>query len=117
MIIIMRRPQLAPNADLELWAIPESGDAPVSMGVLSEDQETVLNLGAREITLMPKTGALAISLEPEGGSPTGSPTRAGHVSGSTGHPVALNIFNSPVVYERTGWLKVGSSGSIAWLGR
>jgi anti-sigma-K factor RskA len=73
-IMMMQKPQPARRRDLELWAIPKAGGAPVSIGLLSEDQETLIELDAREIRMMPKTGVLAISREPEGGSPTGSPT-------------------------------------------
>lgn len=74
MIIMVHRPQVARDSDLELWAIPEAGGAPVSMGVLSKDRKALMALDARRLRMMPKTGVLAISREPKGGSPTGGPT-------------------------------------------
>ena len=56
----------------ELWMLPD-GTAPVSMGVL--DGANVVTIDARKL-IGPngETTALAISLEPRGGSPTGAPT-------------------------------------------
>jgi anti-sigma-K factor RskA len=73
-ILKMQDPKLEPDQDLELWAIPEAGGAPISMGVLSEKQEILMELDERYMRLIPRTGLLAISREPKGGSPTGSPT-------------------------------------------
>ncbi|GIX24771.1 MULTISPECIES: anti-sigma factor [Caldimonas] len=54
---------------LELWAVPGQG-APRSLGVIRADRPTRLQ---RRLEL-PGTAALAVSLEPPGGSPTGAPT-------------------------------------------
>ena len=54
---------------LELWAIPPAG-APRSLGVISATGATVVQ---REGGLK-GANALAVSLEPPGGSPTGAPT-------------------------------------------
>jgi len=54
---------------LELWAVPPSG-APRSLGLISPQADTrVLKQG-----VLKNTAALAVSLEPPGGSPTGAPT-------------------------------------------
>lgn len=74
MTMMLQKPDIPPDRDLELWAIPEAGGAPISIGLLSEDQETLMELDEQEISMLPKTGQLAISREPKGGSPTGSPT-------------------------------------------
>jgi anti-sigma-K factor RskA len=62
----------ASGRDLEIWLIAGE-DVPVSLGVLPEDARAVLpvpdSLRARFAG-----SALAISDEPEGGSPTGAPT-------------------------------------------
>ena len=57
----------------ELWALPEGG-APVSLGVLPHtgDHHRVLNAAQRAALASSKQ--LAVSLEAEGGSPTGAPT-------------------------------------------
>jgi anti-sigma-K factor RskA len=56
---------------LELWAVPADGP-PRSLGLISEKDASVVH---RE-RLLKGTVALAVSLEPPGGSPTGSPTGA-----------------------------------------
>lgn len=63
--------QVAMQADraLELWALPPSG-APRSLGLIAADAPTVLRRGR----LTEGASALAVSLEPAGGSPTGAPT-------------------------------------------
>ncbi|MEE9661152.1 anti-sigma factor [Enterobacter cloacae complex sp. CARB60] len=66
---------LRPNAvaaqnSLQLWLIP-AGKAPISLGLLQSDIPT--HVALRNNTLTPDA-MIAISLEPEGGSPTGQPT-------------------------------------------
>lgn len=55
---------------LELWAVPGQG-APRSLGLISAQQPATTLLRAH---LLRDTAAFAVSLEPVGGSPTGSPT-------------------------------------------
>ena len=59
---------------LELWSVPPQGN-PRSLGLISADGVTVLK-GERLPTTLLKggTAALAVSIEPPGGSPTGTPT-------------------------------------------
>lgn len=66
---------LRPNAvaaqnSLQLWLIP-AGEAPISLGLLHNAVPTSVVL--KHETLTPDA-IIAISLEPEGGSPTGQPT-------------------------------------------
>lgn len=61
----------APGHSHELWLLPEGG-APVSLGVMpSESTAAMPAISGLEVG-----SALAISVEPEGGSPTGQPTGA-----------------------------------------
>ncbi len=46
------------------------------MGLLSGTQKTMIDLDQQEMRLIAKAGALAISREPKGSSPTGGPTGA-----------------------------------------
>jgi len=57
---------------LELWLIADEA-APVSLGLLSDDPVTVVNV-AEDLQGALAGGVLAISDEPPGGSPTGAPT-------------------------------------------
>jgi anti-sigma-K factor RskA len=68
-IAAIRAQPLAPDRAFELWTI--AGGPPRSLGLLrpAAGQGLVLPAGA-----LPRDGALAISLEPAGGSPTGAPT-------------------------------------------
>jgi anti-sigma-K factor RskA len=65
---------LPPGKSHELWALPEGGGAPVSLGLLPHtgDHHRVLNAAQRAALATSKQ--IAVSLEPEGGSPTGAPT-------------------------------------------
>jgi len=59
----------------ELWVIPVGGGAPVSLGLLPHvgDHHRVLTAAQHAALVGAKT--LAVSLEPAGGSPNGSPTQ------------------------------------------
>jgi len=54
---------------LELWAVPKGG-APRSLGLISASGTTIVTKGK----VLEGAEALAVSLEPPGGSPTGAPT-------------------------------------------
>ena len=65
---------VAPDRVLELWAVPATG-APRSLGLVSASSATVLARERLPATLLQGgTAALAVSVEPPGGSPTGAPT-------------------------------------------
>jgi len=57
----------------QLWLIP-AGGAPISVGVFAPDTTAVLPLSAQLLARVGPTAALAVSVEPPGGSPTGQPT-------------------------------------------
>jgi anti-sigma-K factor RskA len=66
------------DASLELWALPK-GAKPKSLGLISDDarpgaNRVVLRLAAVADKTLSDVPQLAVSLEPRGGSPTGSPT-------------------------------------------
>jgi anti-sigma-K factor RskA len=65
---------LPPGKAHELWALPEGGSAPVSLGLMPHtgDHHRVLNASQR--AALGNSRQIAVSLEPAGGSPTGSPT-------------------------------------------
>ena len=58
--------------DYELWFVAADGRAPVSLGLLPQNGE--LNLVKSELFGRVELAALAVSLEPMGGSPNGVPT-------------------------------------------
>ncbi|WP_085637249.1 MULTISPECIES: anti-sigma factor domain-containing protein [unclassified Pseudomonas] len=61
------------NRSLEMWVIPSDGK-PVSLGVVPPGGDGEIKLGSAQKALIGESITLAISLEPEGGSPTGRPT-------------------------------------------
>lgn len=62
-----------PGRSLELWAIPADGK-PISLGVIPPGGSGKVELSDAQKVLIGKPIALAVSLEPKGGSPTGKPT-------------------------------------------
>lgn len=62
-----------PDRSLELWAIRPDGK-PVSLGVLPAGGKGRVSLSEEQQALLDTPIALAVSLEPQGGSPTGQPT-------------------------------------------
>ena len=58
---------------LELWAIPVEGK-PVSLGLIPADGDGRIALSQSQRQLIRVPVVLAVSLEPQGGSPTGQPT-------------------------------------------
>ena len=62
-----------PEKSLELWALPKDG-APKSLGLIATGEKGMLKLTAAADQSLGAIPALAVSLEPRGGSPTGAPT-------------------------------------------
>ena len=62
-----------PGQSLELWAIPADGK-PISLGLIPAGGKGKVELNDAQKALIGKPIALAVSLEPKGGSPTGQPT-------------------------------------------
>ncbi len=69
----------------ELWLIPP-GEKPIAVGMIARDKPTTLALDPALLARLGPTAALAVSVEPIGGSPTGQPTGAviakGAISGA-----------------------------------
>jgi anti-sigma-K factor RskA len=61
------------DKSLELWALP-SGGAPKSLGLVADSDKAALKLVAAAEQSLGDVPALAVSLEPKGGSRTGAPT-------------------------------------------
>jgi anti-sigma-K factor RskA len=65
---------MTPDRVLELWSVPPEGN-PRSLGLISANGVTVLKRERLPATVLKGgTAALAVSVEPPGGSPTGVPT-------------------------------------------
>jgi anti-sigma-K factor RskA len=63
----------AAGKSYELWALPRGG-APVSLGLLPAAGSAERTLSERQRTALLAADKVAVSIEPTGGSPTGSPT-------------------------------------------
>lgn len=65
----------ATGRDLEMWLIPDGAEAPISLGIVPNEDDARITLpDALRARLTAAT--FAISDEPKGGSPTGQPTGA-----------------------------------------
>lgn len=62
-----------PGKSYELWMLPGSGK-PIAMGLLNSGGSASETVSAEVIAAIVGAKGLAISVEPEGGSPTGQPT-------------------------------------------
>lgn len=71
--VIPQRGAPATGRDFELWVISANAGAPVSLGVIPADRESLFEI-TPELAALIDGGTLAVSDEPEGGSPTGAPT-------------------------------------------
>ncbi|MEO7052361.1 MAG: anti-sigma factor [Rhodanobacter sp.] len=76
MVVVPGTPlAFAPGKAPELWLIPPGGK-PISVGMIALDRPTTITLAPTLLAQLGTTAALAVSVEPPGGSPTGQPTGA-----------------------------------------
>lgn len=59
--------------DYELWALPDSGAAPISLGLMPKSGKRSLSLSEKQRLALAGASKIAISLESLGGSTTGAP--------------------------------------------
>lgn len=71
----LREHHKAETVDYELWAVPKTeGVQPVSLGVIAVERKQSIALTDKQFDSLRHAIAMAVSLEPLGGSPTGTPT-------------------------------------------
>lgn len=66
----------------ELWLIPP-GHKPVDVGLLPAGQQAVMHLPADLVAQLGPKAVLAVSVEPQGGSPTGPVIAKGAISAAS----------------------------------
>ena len=96
MVVVPARPQALPSGRApELWLIPHGGK-PIAVGMVSAAGPTAIQLDKSLVKHLAATAALAISVEPPDGSPTGQPTgpviakgAIGAAPQASGKPVAM----------------------------
>lgn len=71
---LLAQPAVEAGNALELWALPTGPGAPVSLGVVSTAVSQTLVLLPAALRALHDAKGVAVSVEPEGGSPTGAPT-------------------------------------------
>lgn len=72
--VLQEHPVMAAGTAWELWMLPRGQGAPVSMGLITTDADQVMKLAPALAARMTNAAAVAMSVEPAGGSPTGAPT-------------------------------------------
>lgn len=65
---------IPPGKDLELWLLVKDEAAPISLGLMPMQGEMTMPLDSEMALKLARAKALAVSLEPTGGSATGAPT-------------------------------------------
>lgn len=72
--VVQAHPTMAPGTSWELWMLPPGKAAPVSLGLISTDVDQTMKLKPGLAGKMEGAWGMAMSIEPERGSPTGAPT-------------------------------------------
>jgi anti-sigma-K factor RskA len=73
-IKMLTAPALPPGKSFELWMLPGGSAAPVSLGVIGTDLTQTITVTDSAGKMLTTIVAMAVSVEPAGGSPTGLPT-------------------------------------------
>lgn len=106
MVVVPAKPQALPTGRApELWLIP-AGQKPIAVGMIATSGPTTLALSKTLVARLGPTAALAVSVEPPGGSTTGQPTgpviakgAIGAAVQSSGKPVAV-VWHAAVITTR-----------------
>lgn len=66
--------EMAPDTAWELWMLPAEGSEPVSLGLITTHELQTLHVPAQLAPSLDDAWGLGMTVEPAGGSPTGTPT-------------------------------------------
>lgn len=73
-IRVIGHAEMAPGTAWELWALPEGNQPPRSLGLINTHETQWVEVPEELRHQLNKAAGMAMSLEPEGGSPTGRPS-------------------------------------------
>lgn len=71
---VLGHADMAPGTAWEMWLLPGGGEKPVSLGLITTHETQTMVVPAALAQRLDNAEGLAMSVEPEGGSPTGEPT-------------------------------------------
>ena len=71
---ILAHPQMSPGTSWQAWIVTGRDPAPISLGLVSADENQVLNLSIAAADALASAVAVGVSVEPKGGSVTGRPS-------------------------------------------
>lgn len=72
--VTQKHPTMAPGTAWELWMLPSGEGKPVSLGLITTDADQVMKLSSEQAARIESAWGIAMSIEPSGGSPSGTPT-------------------------------------------
>ncbi|HEX4984866.1 MAG TPA: anti-sigma factor [Burkholderiales bacterium] len=71
---VLGHAEMGPHTAWELWMLPGGDGKPVSLGLITTHETQVVHVPAALAARLDAARGLAMSVEPEGGSPTGLPS-------------------------------------------
>jgi len=72
--VVQEHPVMDSGTTWEMWMLPGGQAAPVSMGLITTDADQTMRIQPALANKMEGAWGMAMSVEPQGGSPTGAPT-------------------------------------------
>ncbi len=72
--VVQEHPVMAAGTSWEMWMLPSGNAAPVSLGLITTDQDQVMKVSPALAHQMGEAWGIAMSVEPARGSPTGTPS-------------------------------------------
>ena len=73
-IRVIGHAEMASDTSWELWILPEGGEKPISIGLITTHETQLVNVPPALAVKLDTAKGLAMSVEPAGGSPTGLPS-------------------------------------------
>jgi anti-sigma-K factor RskA len=72
--VVQEHPVMDAGTSWEMWMVPDGNAAPVSLGLITTDRDQIMKVDPALVSRMGNAWAIAMSIEPARGSPTGAPT-------------------------------------------